>query len=282
MNDQNCGVYTSLERSRLAESLFVQNSGYRRCSPEEGWGPGIRTYFRLQHVVRGQGVLICGQRRYLLREGDTFLAYPNTVVHYYADKREPWEYLWVGFGGRDASRIVERTALSPGEPVLWGKDGEIVAELMGEICACGGGEPWQELEAAARLHRLLSHLVRTASVWEEADCALRAAEYIVTHYEEPITVEGLAEYLSVSHSSLYRRFMKRYQTSPKRFLLEYRIRRACELLANTACSIQEVASSVGFEDPFYFSRVFKEINGVSPRQYAADVRLLGEGMPDGG
>ena len=102
MNDQKCGVYTSLERRRLAESLFVQNSGYRRCYPEEGWGPGIRTYFRLQHVVRGQGVLICGQRRYLLREGDTFLAYPNTVVHYYAGKREPWEYLWVGFGGRDA------------------------------------------------------------------------------------------------------------------------------------------------------------------------------------
>lgn len=277
MNDQNCGVYTSLERRRLAESLFVQNAGYRKCSPEEGWGPGVRTYFRLQHVVRGQGVLLCGQRRYPLRAGDTFLAYPNTVVHYCAGKREPWEYLWVGFGGRDAERILEQTGLSPGEPVLWGMEGEEVPRLMERICGCGGGEPWRELEAAAGLHSLLSHLVRRASVWEEPDCAQQAAEYIVTHYEEPITVEGLAERLSVSHSSLYRRFIKRYQMSPKRFLLEYRIRRACALLADTACSVQEVATSVGFEDPFYFSRVFKEINGVSPRQYAADLRLREDG-----
>ena len=38
------------------------------------------------------------------------------------------------------------------------------------------------------------------------------------------------------------------------------------------CSIQEISNSVGFEDPFYFSRAFKEIKGVSPRQYANQAR----------
>ena len=102
--------------------------------------------------------------------------------------------------------------------------------------------------------------------------ALLAAEYIVNHYETPITVEGLAAYASVSHSSLYRRFMKRFQMSPKRFLLEYRIERACALLASTGHSIQEISNSVGFEDPFYFSRAFKDVKGVSPRQYANQAR----------
>jgi AraC-like DNA-binding protein len=95
-----------------------------------------------------------------------------------------------------------------------------------------------------------------------------AAEYIMNHYEAPITVEGLADYASVSHSSLYRRFLKRFQISPKRFLLEYRIERDC--------SIQEISTSVGFEDPFYFSRAFKEVKGVSPRQYAAQHRSVKE------
>ena len=108
------------------------------------------------------------------------------------------------------------------------------------------------------------------------DCARLAADYIITHYEEPITVEGLAAYASVSHSSLYRRFVKRFQMSPKRFLLEYRIERACALLATTSCSIQEISNSVGFEDPFYFSRAFKEIKGVSPRQYANNLRREAE------
>ena len=96
------------------------------------------------------------------------------------------------------------------------------------------------------------------------------------HYEAPITVEGLADYASVSHSSLYRRFLKRFQISPKRFLLEYRIERACALLKETDCSIQEISTSVGFEDPFYFSRAFKEVKGVSPRQYAAQHRSVKE------
>ncbi len=86
-------------------------------------------------------------------------------------------------------------------------------------------------------------------------------------------MEGLAAYTSVSHSSLYRRFIKRFQISPKRFLMEYRIERACALLADTNCSVQEISNSVGFEDPFYFSRAFKEVKGLSPRQYANRVRL---------
>ena len=72
----------------------------------------------------------------------------------------------------------------------------------------------------------------------------------------------------MSLSCLYRRFMKRFQMSPKRFLLEYRIERACAMLVGTDLSIQEISNSVGFEDPFYFSRAFKEIKGLSPRQYA--------------
>ena len=81
-------------------------------------------------------------------------------------------------------------------------------------------------------------------------------------------MEDLAAQLSVSHSSLYRKFMQRYQVSPKRFLLEYRIDRACMLLSTTAHSVQEISNSVGFDDPFYFSRAFKEMKGVSPRHYA--------------
>jgi len=133
------------------------------------------------------------------------------------------------------------------------------------------------MEMTARLYDLLAFLVRTArkrgaDKSDTSDCALVAAEYIIRHYEEPLTVEGLAAYTSVSHSSLYRRFVKRFQTSPKRFLLEYRIERACALLTETDCSVQEISTSVGFEDPFYFSRAFKDVKGLSPRQYAAQMR----------
>ena len=263
----------SLKLERRMASLYVQNTGCQQCPPGYGWGPGVRNHFLLHHVLSGKGTYTIGDKQYKLSAGDTFLIYPDTTIHYCADGDDPWEYLWVGFSGMDAKGYMERTDFTPEEPVFYGRDSEPLRERMEAVYACYGTQTWEQLEMTARLYGLLSYLVQTA--WrqgraggETPDCAQLAAEYIINHYEEPLTVEGLAAYASVSHSSLYRRFVKRFQISPKRFLLEYRIERACAMLTGTGCSIQEISNSVGFDDPFYFSRAFKDVKGVSPRQYA--------------
>lgn len=284
MNDQPSSIYKhSLKLERRTASLYVQNTGCQQCPPSYGWGPGVRNHFLLHHVMGGKGVYVCQDRRYELSAGDTFLIYPDTTIHYCADAAEPWEYIWVGFGGLDAKGYLDRTDFSPEEPVFRGRDSEILRGKMEAVYSSFGTAPWEVLEMTAQLYSLLAFLVRSSKRQgvggsEAPDCAQLAAEYIINHYEEPITVEGLAAYASVSHSSLYRRFVKRFQISPKRFLLEYRIERACSLLANTNCSIQEISNSVGFEDPFYFSRAFKDVKGVSPRQYAARRRNGGDGQ----
>ena len=289
MNDQSSIYKHSMKLERRTASLYVQNTGCQQCPPGYGWGPGVRGHFLLHHILGGRGVYECRDRRYELGAGDTFLCYPGTAIHYYAGMEEPWEYIWVGFSGLDASGYVEQTDFTPEEPVYRGRDSVEIRERLEAVYKSCGSAAWQSLEMTARLYELLSFLVRTAGRHEDTgakapDCAQMAAEYIINHYEEPITVEGLAAYTSVSHSSLYRRFVKRFQISPKRFLLEYRIERACALLADTGCSIQEISNSVGFEDPFYFSRAFKEVKGVSPRQYAAKARsgvgVQEEGTPE--
>ena len=282
MNETTSSIYKhSMKLERRTASLYVQNTGCQQCPPGYGWGPGIRNHFLLHHVVSGKGVYVCRDGRYELTAGDTFLVYPNTTIHYCADAVQPWEYVWVGFGGLDAGGYMERTDFTPEEPVYRGRDGEELRRLIQTVYEHYGTRPWEQLEMTARLCDLLAFLVRPSQRQgkgsaEAADCALVAAEYIINHYEEPITVEGLAAYASVSHSSLYRRFVKRFQISPKRFLLEYRIERACALLADTGCSVQEVSTSVGFEDPFYFSRAFKDVKGISPRQYAIRHRSAAE------
>ena len=264
----------SRKLERRTASLFVQNTGRQQCSAGYGWGPGVRDHFLLHHILSGQGTYIIDSRKYLLQAGDSFLAYPDTTIHYYADSAQPWEYIWVGFNGMDAERYVELTDFSRESPVLTGEGGEAIAGLLEQVYRAYGTSAWENLAMTGKLCALLSHLVERAQKGkpqrrDALDCAEAAADYIVNHFAESLTVEQLADHFSVSHSSLYRKFIKRYQMSPKRFLLEYRIDRACYLLANTDHSVQEVSNSVGFDDPFYFSRVFKEIRGVSPRRYAA-------------
>ena len=278
MNDHHNSIYKhSMKLERRTASLYVQNTGCQQCPPGYGWGPGVRSHFLLHHVIGGKGSYTCRDKRYELGQGDTFLVYPNTSIHYCADPLDPWEYVWVGFNGIDAAAYMDQTDFSPDNPIYYNRHASAIQQHLEAIYSSFGPDPWAALEMTARLYDLLAFLTRTAQRKGDlksntADCAQLAAEYIMTHYEEPITVEGLAAYVSVSHSSLYRRFVKRFQISPKRFLLEYRIERACILLADTNCSIQEISNSVGFEDPFYFSRAFKEVKGIPPRQYAAKVK----------
>lgn len=264
----------SRKLERRTASLFVQNTGRQQCGAGYGWGPGVRDHFLLHHILSGQGTCIINSRKYLLHAGDSFLVYPDTTIHYYADAADPWEYVWVGFNGMDAERYVAMTDFSRESPVLAGEEGAAIAGLLEKIYRAYGTSTWENLAMTGKLYALLSHLVEQAQRGktprrDALDCAEAAADYIVNHFAEPLTVEQLADHFSVSHSSLYRKFIKRYQMSPKRFLLEYRIDRACILLSTTDHSVQEVSNSVGFDDPFYFSRVFKEIRGVSPRRYAA-------------
>ena len=264
----------SRKLERRTASLFVQNTGRQQCAGGYGWGPGIRDHFLLHHILSGRGTCVIGERRYELLPGDTFLVYPGATVHYFAHEENPWEYVWVGFNGMDAERYVEMTDFASDSPVLRGEHGKTIAELVETVYEAYGTAPWEHLAMTGRLYALLSYLVassRSGAAWQKEghDCAEAAADYIINHFSQPLSVEALAEHLSVSHSSLYRKFMKRYQMSPKRFLLSYRIDRACILLSTTDHSVQEVSNSVGFDDPFYFSRVFKEEKGISPRRYAA-------------
>jgi AraC family transcriptional regulator of arabinose operon len=62
-------------------------------------------------------------------------------------------------------------------------------------------------------------------------------------------------------------FKRHYGTSPMAYFSELRMQRARELLSFTKMSVKEIAAELGFDDPLYFSRAFKKVSGMSPRDY---------------
>lgn len=92
----------------------------------------------------------------------------------------------------------------------------------------------------------------------------KAAEYMKNHYMEPLTVPELARQYGLSSKQFAYLFQKHTGMSPNKFLIEYRMRRAKELLCTTAYSVAEIAEYVGYSDPYYFSLLFKKRTGLSP------------------
>ena len=96
-----------------------------------------------------------------------------------------------------------------------------------------------------------------------------AVKFIQFNYSHEITIDDIAKAVGVSRSHLYRVFMSNLGESPIDYLTNYRINEACYLLRSGNLSIAEIATSVGFFDQFYFSRVFKKNKGVPPSKYLA-------------
>jgi transcriptional regulator GlxA family with amidase domain len=95
----------------------------------------------------------------------------------------------------------------------------------------------------------------------------RSIAYMVEHLDEPLQVSTLAAQASVSPSHYFALFKRQTGTAPIDFFIRLRMNHAKQLLDSTASSVKEIAATMGYDDPFYFSRVFKSVHQVAPAEY---------------
>jgi AraC-like DNA-binding protein len=95
-----------------------------------------------------------------------------------------------------------------------------------------------------------------------------AIAYIKRNYMNPLTLEELALSHTMNPKSFSYYFYKYTGVRPIDFVIQYRMERACELLKMGKYPIRDIAVSVGYPNPLYFSRAFKKKFGASPSVYA--------------
>ncbi len=251
-------------------SLTVYNAGFQKCPPNYGWGPGVRDHYLLHYVVSGRGSYQFEGRTFVLSAGDAFLAGPDVPIFYQADSQDPWEYYWVGFAGPSARLLLDQTPFSRRTPVLHVSAGEHLRQGLLDIYKARGSDYASSVRMAGYLQAALGLLmVPSPRSGREAlsDYARQGAVYLRQNYSRSITVADLARQTGISRSYLYRAFQVEFSCSPSTYLTRYRLQRACQLLRHSQLSVSAVAASVGYDDPFYFSRAFKRELGVSPSAY---------------
>ena len=148
---------------------------------------------------------------------------------------------------------------------------EHIQELLYQIYASRGETLPHQVAMTGYLYLLMAQLIGASPQPTNEDISLvyvkKATEYIARHYTRPITVQEIAKYLSISRSHLYRIFMEQMGVSPKCYLDQYKVHMACVLMSQTSLPLKQIAAAVGYEDPLYFSKVFKREKKCSPAQY---------------
>ena len=91
--------------------------------------------------------------------------------------------------------------------------------------------------------------------------------YINENYSHEITIKALANIAKMSESNFYAAFKKQMGLSPIAYLNNYRLSIAADMLTDTSDTVSEISYSVGFNDPLYFSKLFKKTYGITPKEY---------------
>jgi two-component system response regulator YesN len=95
----------------------------------------------------------------------------------------------------------------------------------------------------------------------------RSLGFIHEHYARDFDIDELASQVAVSPSYLFRMFKKKMQVTPMHYRNTVRVDKAKLLLADQRLTVDDVAERVGFDDPKYFARVFRDLTGTTPSAY---------------
>ncbi|MHA6528844.1 helix-turn-helix domain-containing protein [Paenibacillus sp. BAC0078] len=234
------------------EGSICKGNGYKPPNLHK-WGPGVRDVFALHYIVSGRGYLKTCHTTFPLKTGESFIIFPHMEVYYYPDPRDPWEYYWIEFNGLEAARLLSMIHIAPDHPVLEASPQDF--KPLFHRVKTAGMEPFERERSDAGLHLLLSY-------------------YIESNFWKPsLSVLDVVEFVKIERSYLFRLFKEENGISISGYLTAFRIRRACELLENSQLSIQSLAYSVGYQDPLYFSKVFKKATSYTPSQYRKAIRV---------
>ncbi|MDF2723384.1 MAG: AraC family transcriptional regulator, partial [Paenibacillus sp.] len=156
------------------------------------------------------------------------------------------------------------------------KSDSMLVQLCESLCGCSRSEQARErFRGQTHFQELMSwifHHTRQEGKEDSRAAMDRTRRYVESHYSESITIEQLARMAEISPKYYVSLFKKTYGKTAIDYLTEVRVNMAKQLMLQEGVRLKDVAYQVGYNDEFYFSRMFKKEVGVSPTVYLKNRR----------
>jgi len=236
------------------------------------WQKGRRDY-QILYVANGKTHFWFDDREEIVSAGHMVLYKPEEIQKYVYYLEDNPEVFWIHFTGRDVKNILAYHGISLDEHVFYcgvlPDYKALFRKIIQELQLCRYG---YEDYIASLFNDILLLVNRqqheqkktTGNVQEQIE---RAAAYFNENYNTKISIDDYAESLHISTNWFIHNFKQYAGMSPAQYILSLRMVNAQSLLERTTYNIKEISEIVGYENPLYFSRVFKKEIGKSPAQY---------------
>lgn len=256
----SCGTYRLKTRPKLPT--------YRQ--------KGRRDY-QILYVANGKTHFWFDGKEEIVSAGHMVLYKPEEIQKYVYYLEDNPEVFWIHFTGSDVKNILAYHGISLDEHVFYcgvlpdykALFRKIIQEL--QLCRYGYEDYIASLFNDILLlvdHQQHEQKKATGNVQEQIEYA---AAYFNENYNTKISIDDYAESLHISTNWFIHNFKQYAGMSPAQYILSLRMVNAQSLLERTTYNIKEISEIVGYENPLYFSRVFKKEIGKSPAQYRKEM-----------
>ncbi|HPR33591.1 MAG TPA: AraC family transcriptional regulator [Prolixibacteraceae bacterium] len=272
-DDINWGLFLNVTGISVVEPFSSYPSPEHPKNYYFNWENG-RTLneFQVNYITEGSGILETKQGKFRINPGSVLILFPGMWHRYKPDSKTGWTEHYIGFNGEFTRHLFRQPLFTTNNPVIKvGFHESLLYEFNQIIQLVKEERPGFQHECAGKLVYILGRIVSLSKNSEFANREMertirRACLYLRDHVHHYTNIEELAAQLHVSYSYFRRMFKKYTGLSPYQYQLGLRIQQSKEMIRNSSKSIKEIAIEMGFESIHYFSRIYKEKEGVSPSQ----------------
>lgn len=261
-------MHPLLKNLYITDIGYFQNARYHYIERKEGCKQNILIY-----CTKGEGYVIISQKKSRICR-NTMLIIPKNLSHIYGSSDEdPWDIYWFHFNGEtDSCYVPDNNTLRITDvsltslPVLTNLFDSIFGALsrglvMNNIiyaCQCFG-----YFLATALYMPSYKHGQKDKKTLVVENCI----GFMEKNTDKHLSLRDLTVRSNLSKTQLTAVFKEKTGYSPVDFFIRLKMKKACFNLDYTDMNISEVASNIGYDDPYYFSRLFKKIMGKAPSDY---------------
>jgi AraC-like DNA-binding protein len=227
-------------------------------------------FFRLYYAVKGSVMLQFAQGNFLLQPNHLYLLPANVPFRYVP--REFFHHYWLHFCSPMLEQLPDFRQLRMVRCVDFLKAGSLMKQFVKLA-----GEQADKFETVMRLDIILRQLLtpfltqlskqKDTEVLERLDLFSKVLDYIHQHLDKPLEIPELAALVKMTRGAFSAGFRQAFGVSPKRYVVQCRVDRAKILLVRTDLPIKKIALLVGYENEFFFYRIFKKYAGTTPDEY---------------